>query len=413
MKKKKHLSRSKLSEKIAGLGLAVLLFSSCHVVVPSFAPSTEFGYNMSGDFDPEEPYVTGLLQCKTELYPNIIFPTEEATMPANYVTILNNAYPGWTFNNATTTLSDDAIEIKTYDAVGTSMAVGVWIHARYVPHGSDPTDNIHWVQLLMTNHGLKGTGHGPSASYLDAQNASTTTPYYDDQFAADSRDIIDKPTRVDANLDHTWEATTFLVTGPDVGAGSGTVTLLGPGFTWGWKNTCTPTDGLQELYIYLEKPATFKVLQEPRPGGRMQLVSQKPVSMAVVQEKNRAALTVNFKEVNFTIGETDNWGIAPLTNANGVIDFGGYALGNKEMHEFSAKIIRGSGNIRIETGETSMEFVLPMQLPSGETENFVFTGYGQYKRESNTFTMDPKMTGISERFLKANVPKDTRKNKEK
>lgn len=413
MKKKNDLLCSKLPKLIAGLSLVVMFFSACNVVVPSFAPSTEFGFNMSGNFDPEEPYVTGLLQCKTELYPNIIFPTEEATMQANYVTILNNAYPGWTFNNAATSLSADAIEIKTYDAIGTSTGVGVWIHARYVPHDGYPTDSIHWVQLLTTNHGLKGTGHGPSASYLDAQNAATTTPYYDDQFAADSRDIIDRPRRVDANLDHTWEATTFLVSGPDVGDGAGTVTLLGPGFTWGWKNTCEPTDGLQELYLYLEKPATFKVLQEPKPGGRLQLESQNPVNMAVVQEKNRATLQVNFKELAFTIGETDPWGIAPMINGTGVINFGSYAFENKEIPEFSAKIIRGSGNMQIETGEISMEFVLPMQLPNGEAENFVFTGYGQYNREVNTFVMDPKMTAISERFLKTNVPKDTRKNKEK
>ena len=413
MKKKIFLHKSQLLLLLLCVSLTVVFFSACNVVIPSFAPANEFGYALSGDCDPQEPYAVGLLQCKTELYPNILFPTENASASLGYINTLNTAFPSWTFNNSATSLSEDAIEIKTYDAIGTSTRVGVWIHARYVPHDTDPTDNIHWIQILTTNHGLGGTGHGPIVTYIDAASG-TTTPYYDEGYAADSRDLIDRPSRTDASLNHTWEATTFLATGPDVGDAPGTVTLLGPGFTWGWKNTCEATDGLQEFYYYREKPEVVEVPDRLEPGGKFRLVNESPANLVLGKEKSKATVPVLFKEITFTIDEkVDVWGMVSLINGEGMIKFGTFNFEGKKMPPVTAEISRGYGYMNIETGEASIEYVIPLQLPDGTTKNMVFTETGQFDKETNSFTLNTNMIGISESFLKLNVPKDTKQNKEK
>lgn len=393
------------------LSILMVYSSGCNVVVPRFAAATEFGYTLSGELDTQEPYAIGTLRCKTELYPNKLLPTEDASASATYIATLNAAFPGWTFNNSATPLSKSAIEIKTYDAIGTPTMVGVWIHARYVPHAGDPTDNIHWVQILTTNHGLKGTGHGPMATYVDV-NTGTTTPYYDEGYAADARDIIDRPSRSDASANHTWQATTFLATGPDVGDGAGTVTLLGPGFTWGWENTCVQTDGLQEFYYYQTKPDVIAMQVRPEPGGRLQLNITNPASLVLAKEENSVTVPVLAKEMTFSIDrQVDPWGMVALTNGQGKLSLGGFDFAGKRMQPVTAEISKGSGHFHLETGEASMEYEVPLLLPDGTTETIVFAGTGQYDRQTNTFTLKPDVTGISASFLKSNTPKDTGKTK--
>jgi hypothetical protein len=398
---------------LISFSLVVLLSPACNVVVPNFEPATEFGFPLSGELDLEEPYATGILQCKTELYPNQIFPTENAAFSASYLATLNSTFPGWTFNNAAGTLSDDAIEIKTYDAIGTSTMAGVWIHARYVPHGADPITNIHWVQILTTNHGLRGSGHGSSATYVDVASG-TTTPYYDEGYAADGTDLIDRPFRSDASRNHTWEATTFLVTGPNVGAGPGTVTLLGPGFTWGWKNTCSATDGLQEYYYYQEELEVVRIPEIPRPGRRFQLISENPEKLILGKEKSKAYVPVLAREISFTLDKkADVWGVVSLLNGRGKIKLGAYEFEGKKVPAATAEISGGVGFMHLETGEVSMEYMVTLQLPNGEKEKMVFAGTGQYDKESRKMTMNSDMVGISAAFLKSNIPKDSKKNKGK
>lgn len=394
-----------------GLSILIVFSSACNVVVPRFATATEFGFTLSGELDTQEPYSVGTLRCKTELYPNKLLPTEDASASAAYIATLNTAFPGWTFNNAATSLSKEAIEIKTYDAIGTATQVGVWIHARYVPHAGDPTENIHWVQILTTNHGLRGTGHGPIATYVDV-NTGTTTPYYDEGYAGDARDIIDRPSRTDASMNHTWQATTFLVAGPDIGDGAGTVTLLGPGFTWGWENTCEQTDGLQEFYYYQTKPDVASMQVRPVPGGRLQLTVPNSASLILAKGENSATVPVLSKEMSFSIDkEVDPWGMVALTNGQGKMNLGGFEFAGKKMLPVTAEISKGSGHFHIETGEASMEYEVSLLLPDGTTETIVFVGTGQYDKEKNTFTLNPDVTGISASFLKSNVPKDTGKTK--
>jgi len=380
--------------------------------VPSFGPANVGGFALSGDYDPQEPYAVATLQCRTELYPNLLFPTEEAPPTAAYLAALNAAYPAWTFNVAATGLSEDAIEIKTYDAIGTSTMAGVWIHARYVPHGADPTNNIHWIQILVTNHGLQGTGHGPSATYID--NSGGTTPYYDEGYVADARNIIDRPFRSDSAVDHTWEATTFLSTGPAVGAGAGTVTIQTPGFTWGWKNTCVESDGIMEFHYVMEEAETIGLPEGLEPGAKLQLHSETPAPMVLRKDQSRAPAKLIAKHIEFDIGrKIDAGGMSELRNARGEIAFDSCTFEDKDMPAVTAEISRGSGFLHWESGEASLEFVLALSLPDGTTENMVFTGTGLYDKEAIAFTINPDMVGISEGFLKESVPVDTRKKKEK
>lgn len=397
--------------RLSMMTFVVLALSACHVVVPRFDSATVGGIALSGDYDPQEPYAVGTMQCKTELYPNIILPTEAATPSAAYLAALNAAYPAWTFNTATTDLSDSSIEIKTYDAIGTSTRVGVWIHARYVPHTGDPTGNIHWIQILTTNHGLQGTGHGPSATYID--NLGGTTPYYDEGYVADNRNIIDRPSRSDASVNHTWEATTFICTGPAVGAGAGTVVVQTPGFTWGWKNTCSATDGLTEFFYYAERPEMVEMVEYPKPGGWLSFKSEQG-NLVLAKEKKSTPVKVRSKEISFKIDEKpDSHGWVELKEATGKIEFEAYQFGEKAVSAVSAEISRGSGWLHMETGEASLEYVVSLKMPDGKTEEIVFTGTGQYDKEQNTFQLNPDVQGISQAFLTRNVPEDTKKDEEK
>jgi hypothetical protein len=395
------------------LGLISTLTSACHVVVPDWDSAEVFGYATSGAYDPEEPYAVGLVTCRTELHPNIIFPTEVDPPTAGYLDTLNDAFPAWTFDTAAAELSDDSIEVKTYDAIGTSTRVGVWIHARYVPHDSDPTEDLHWVQVLTTNHGLQGTGHGPVVTYEDV-HSSATTPYYDDGYAADDSDILDRPSRTDAAVDHTWEATTFLATGPDIGDPAGTVTLQVPGFNWGWKNTCVESDGIMEFHYLIEEAETIQLPEGLEPGGKLRLRSEDATPVVLRKSQTRSPGGILAKQIEFAIGrQVDPGGMSELGEARGVIRFDSFEFEGKHLPAAAAEISRGSGFIHWESGEASLEFVVALALPDGKTENMVFTGTGLYDRESKSFTINPDVVGISEAFLQENVPEDTRKKEEK
>lgn len=413
MKKPSELNTTLRSISLISLGLITAMTSACNVVVPEWNSANIFGRITSGAYDPQEPYAVNLLACKAELFPNILFPTENATIPAATLGTLNSTFPGWTFNTAATQLSDDSIEIQTYDVLGTSTRVGVEIHARYVPHAGDPTTDLHWIQVLSTNHGLKGAGHGSAATYVDVASTSTT-PYYDDGYAGNSVDIYDRPSRIDAAQDHTWEATTFLVTGPDIGDPAGTITVQVPGFTWGWKNTCEGTDGFIGYYYFVEAAERIDLPEALEPGGRLQLRSENASSMVLGKEKTTAAVNVLSRSIDFSIDkEVDAGGLSALQNATGEISFDAFTFGEKEMPALTADISRGSGYLHWESGEASLEFVVSLALPDGKTEDMVFTGTGQYDRNANTFMINSDMKGVSETFLKSNVPEDTKKKEEK
>jgi hypothetical protein len=406
----------RMALSVSVLALVAVATSGCHVVVPNLGSATVFGYTTSGVLDTQEPYAVGTSSCETDVYPSPIFPTEVAAPTAAYLGTLSAALPSWTFNTAASTLSDKAIEIKTYDAVGTSTQVGVWIHAHYSPHDSDPTSNLHWIQVLTTNHGLRGSGHGPIVTYTDvAGYATATDPYYDTGYAADSSDILDEPNRSDTSQDHTWEATTFLVTGPDNGAASGTVTIQVPGYNWGWQNTCTESgDGLKQFHYVLEEAETFQLPGGLEPGGTLQLRSDAVTHAELRKEQASAPANIVSKQIAFDVSrQIDPGRSSALENARGAIEFASYTFNGKQVPATTAEIRRGSGFIQWESGEASVEFVVGLPLPDGTTEDMVFTGTGQYDKASNSFRLNSGMVGISEAYLKASVAKRTENTKKK
>lgn len=377
--------------------------SACHVVVPNLGSETVFGYTTSGELDPKDVYAVGTKTCTAELYPNAIFPVEVDTPTTAYLNTLRSAFPAWTFNTASSDLSDKSIEIRTYDVQGTAARVGVEIHAHYARHSGDPSSNLHWIQVLTTNHGLRGTGHGPIATYTDvANNATATDPYYDTGYAANASDIYDFPGRGDTSQDHTWEATTFLVTGPASGSASGTVTIRVPGFNWGWKNTCTESaDGARQFHYVFEEPERFVLPGPLEPGGKLELRSTAPVHATLRKDAARAPVRILSERIAFDIDKRVDGGRASaLKNARGTITFGSYAFNGKQMPAAIADIGRGAGFIQWESGEASLQFVAALRLPDGTTQYMQFNGTGQYDKEAKSFIVNAGMVGIGEAYLR-------------
>jgi hypothetical protein len=108
--------------------------------------------------------------------------------------------------------------------------VGAALHVEYAPAGTDPTTNIHWIQVVSNNHKLNAA-HGTADFKVD--NLGATTPYYDTLAAANSRNFYDFPWRDDGGASHTWSAELLLVQGPANGVGN--ILFLG-GLSWGWEN---------------------------------------------------------------------------------------------------------------------------------------------------------------------------------
>jgi hypothetical protein len=129
--------------------------------------------------------------------------------------------------------------VRTYDVLGTPARVGAEFHLQYKPAGSDPVNNLHWIQVILNNHSLTppNVGHGIIDNKVD--NCGAKVPYYDFLCVADAGNFYDFPKRNDADKIHYWLAETFLVTGPDRADGPGEITFYG-GVRWGWKNEPVP-----------------------------------------------------------------------------------------------------------------------------------------------------------------------------
>lgn len=168
---------------------------------------------------------------------------------------------GWTFGAAKQNLSG-VFDVHTYDAVGTTSAVGADFHVEYRPAADlGPGANLHWIQVISTNHPLRGAGagHGTPATYVDIF-AGQTNPFYDFMGATgfDGQGdfhFYDAPRRPDVCRDHYWYADLYLVTGPAFTANPravapGAVTVLG-GIRWGWQN---------EADCVVPEPATMALL---------------------------------------------------------------------------------------------------------------------------------------------------------
>lgn len=195
----------------------------------------------SGVYDKTDLYMIGAQQWVASLLP--VNPIYLRGTAGNFFDVLSAAFPtsaGWSYASAVNPLSDNSLVVRTYDVQGTAGRVGAEFHVDYVPHGTDPTSNVHWIQVVTDNHNVTSDpGHGNAENVVDTNSPGGRSPYYDDGFAATSTSFYDFPGRTDANKSHTWVADLFLVTGPAPGDGPGLITFYG-GVEWGWENHPVP-----------------------------------------------------------------------------------------------------------------------------------------------------------------------------
>ena len=225
----------------AGVGAMLASVAVAGVVKEEYGSATVFGFTTSGLYDFADPYTISGVNWEARLSP--ARPTEiNNTQGVNFFTTLSGWAQGtnWTFASATNTLSENSLVVRTYDAQGTTARVGAEFHVEYVPHGNDPTDNIHWIQVVKDNHLLgQGGGHGVPELIVDTASPNRRSPYYDDGYAANGRHFYDFPGRIDPGNSHTWDAELFLVVGP-APTTPGLVTIYRTGISWGWENTPAP-----------------------------------------------------------------------------------------------------------------------------------------------------------------------------
>lgn len=198
---------------------------------------TIFGFTTSGVHDPVDIYETPNGWGIAFLDPTRpVHPLTQETLYYNFFNVLNRQFPptsGWSFVGDARRISDNSLRVHTYDAVGTRAFVGADIDIEYrpTPNTVDPTANMHWIQVVSNNHRIGGR-HGDLDNKVDVLR--DRTPYYDSDFAANSRNFLDTPRRPDPEQDHDWIAALFLVSGPTT---PGRVTIFNhAGILWGWEN---------------------------------------------------------------------------------------------------------------------------------------------------------------------------------
>jgi hypothetical protein len=223
---------------------------------------TIFGLDTTGEYRTTDTYQTGPGGIGTSwtgtvsLVPaTMIYQAGTAGLPTNYLNVLSMAFgPGWTYASASNSLSNGSIEIHTYDALSSkdkgatsdmcSPCVGAEIDLQYAPAAgtTDPTTNMHWIQVILDNNSVTppNTGPGNTENIVDT-GSKQKSPYYDDGFAANSRNFLDLPSRYDYQQT-TWLADLFLVSGPNlpidgtIAVTPGLVTFYG-GVAYGWTNS--------------------------------------------------------------------------------------------------------------------------------------------------------------------------------
>ena len=195
-------------------------------------------YTTPGIYDPTDQYIIGAQE--THWFANLQPPNPAYLISPNsgVTEYFSAAFPttaGWSYAFSDSALSENSLVVHNYSVVGTAQLVGARFHVEYTPHGADPTDNIHWIQVISNNHGR--SGHDAPAHEID--NTYSSSPYYDYGGTANSRHFYDFPFRTDANRRHYWSAELFLVTGQAVDSGPGLITFYG-GINWGWENHPVP-----------------------------------------------------------------------------------------------------------------------------------------------------------------------------
>lgn len=202
-------------------------------------PYVVFGNASSGLYDATDVYAVGGGFGVATLNP--LHPTEQLNPTANFDAVLKAAYTaaaGWGFPNSAAELTNNSLEVRTYDVQGTPARVGADFYIKYNPGLGDPTaatHDIHWIQVVTHDH-LIGAPHGTTANNVDTLPVGAANPYYDTGAAAGDTQFFDFPGRIDTTNGHTWRAELFLASTPKgSGLGAQNATLWS-GINWGWGN---------------------------------------------------------------------------------------------------------------------------------------------------------------------------------
>ena len=232
-------------------------------------PDKVGNYPTTGIIDPRIVYTAGGKQWATTTIPVDFLSASMLAAQGNenpYVQALNNFGMGWSFNFASgLTLADKSLLVHTDQAQGptppasNSLAfrlgadagnmgdttcvknnncTGAEFYVRYNPTGTDPTNNVHWIQVIYDGSDF-GVDIGTVITMVDGKPKVVPIPYYDDgEHTANDRAFVDFPFTRDVTTPSVFDATLFLVSGPPAEM-PGLVTIYGA-ITWGWSNNPIP-----------------------------------------------------------------------------------------------------------------------------------------------------------------------------
>jgi hypothetical protein len=236
---------------LIGLGLVPASRVRADIIQEDYRQRPILGgpFMTSGQYDPVDPYLIGTVNWWAGMEP--LRPTELVRGGTDhFLAVLRGAFPpesGWTFVAADRDLAANSLVIHTYDVEGARTRVGAEFDAEYVLRRGNPDRDIHWIQVVTSNHPGGGGGvHGVISSVVDRSPRNTTTPYYDTGTGL-IPNFYDNPGRGDADLSHFWTAELYLVMGPNR---PGQVTIFN-GIHWGWVNVVPEPSSLTVFVVGL------------------------------------------------------------------------------------------------------------------------------------------------------------------
>jgi hypothetical protein len=235
--------------------VSTIAFAVPVTTIYNAGPYAPFGHASSGLYDLTDNYVAGSGNGTATLNPAV--PTDQLNPTANFTTILTTAFTavnGWTFVNSANELTNNSLEVRTYDVQGTTGRVGADFYVTYNAGVGDPTaatHDIHWIQIVTDNHNLTNNpGHGNAENVVDNPfSPAGRSPYYDDGGAADDNEFFDFPGRLDTKNNHNWRAELFLATTPKGTGFAAQAVTLWSGVRWGWDN----------VWVDLPEPGTATI----------------------------------------------------------------------------------------------------------------------------------------------------------
>ena len=385
--------------------LFLFFFSGCASVILEDYEAANYGpHAFSGIHDVEEEYNIGIFKCTVTLDPPKV---REATASetTNWFNILSATYPtsnGWSYQSAINDLSNNSIEVKTYDARGNALAVGSDIHIRYVPKASDPDSDIHWVQVVQNNHQLNPGGHGVNDNKVDLLGAGNV-PYYDTAGAADggncntSCNFYDKPQRVDPLFSHNWNAVLYVVEAPAIGPGQ--VTLLAPAVSWGWRNSCELDLPIQDWWMQLSDESASFISNAPiAPDRSAQLEINREVSFQFSHGELDSTVTLTQLQLSIEVGPEPE----PISSEAALINFSAegsgrlsnFTLGNDVYRGVQLTLSEGTGVIQSTGG--GMSATMDGEIVSENQDSIPITMflYGQLVEDNYSVLLTAEATMI-------------------